>query len=137
MVVERSAEWCAGRWDMEASEVQLVEGWWRWEPARALRYRVLVRARGRLRLLEAVRPLGAAQLLAVPYVTESGRLSLLLPVRAFHAERALHALRRVEPVLRRDERTSLTVVSLQLTRTVLISTHNGLVRQPCALRPGR
>lgn len=50
--------------------------------------------RARLRQLELVRPLGAARLVAVPYVTEGARVTLLLPVRAARAADAAGFLRR-------------------------------------------
>ncbi|XP_059061296.1 LOW QUALITY PROTEIN: chondroitin sulfate synthase 2 [Achroia grisella] len=95
----------------EAGPPALVEGAWRWDPARGLRWRVLLRARGRLRRLELLRPLGAARLARVPYVTESARVALLLPVTAAAISDAHTFLARYAAVcLARDDNTALLVV---------------------------
>lgn len=99
----------------------LVEGLRLWEPARGLRYRLLLRLRRdrddatELRLVEALRPLGAARLVAAPYQTESARLAIVLPVavtaRGDRDRDGLEFLRRYETAcLQRDGKTSLTVV---------------------------
>ncbi|XP_038218587.1 chondroitin sulfate synthase 2 [Zerene cesonia] len=126
MILEESVAWAKHRWG--ASEARLVEGAWCWEPPYALRYRLLLalrgvgegagasaggaaRGAGALRQLEAVRPLGAARLAPARYVTETGRVTLLLPVPHADASLALGFLRRYESTcVQRDANTALVVV---------------------------
>ncbi|GBP16348.1 Chondroitin sulfate synthase 2 [Eumeta japonica] len=96
----------------------LVEGARRWVPAYGLTYLLLLRlARPdgvlELRQLEIVKPLGRARLLALPYVTESARIAMLVPVlkwnRADLAD-ALDFLHHYEATcLGRDHKTSLLI----------------------------
>lgn len=116
LVVQTVRSWALRRW-ADALDVQLLEGAYRWEPARALRYRLLLRLRAgeghTLRLVEVVRPLGAARLVPMRYVTESARLTLLLPVPATstHVADALAFLQRYETVcLGQDKNTALVLV---------------------------
>ncbi|XP_063388362.1 chondroitin sulfate synthase 2 [Cydia fagiglandana] len=123
MVWETARAWALRQYG--AREAALVEGAMRWEPATALKYRLLVRLTGdkdsgqavRLRQLEVVRPLGAARLAPVPYVTESARVALVLPVLLTqHAEQqqlddAAAFLTRYESVcLNKDKNTNLVIV---------------------------
>ncbi|XP_063369694.1 chondroitin sulfate synthase 2 [Cydia amplana] len=123
MVWETARAWALRQFG--ARDAALVEGALRWEPATALRYRLLLRLTGdkdsgqavRLRQLEVVRPLGAARLAPVPYVTESARLALVLPVLLTqHAEQqqledAAAFLTRYEAVcLNKDKNTNLVIV---------------------------
>ncbi|XP_041971267.1 chondroitin sulfate synthase 2 [Aricia agestis] len=96
----------------EAGGGMLLEGAWRWEPAYALRYRLLLRGDdGRLRHMEVARPLGSARLAPARYVTESARVLLVLPLAAVHAPRAISFLRRYDEVcLQRDTNTALLLV---------------------------
>lgn len=120
LVVEEASAWVARRWGAAGAAVALEEGAWCWEPARALRYRLLLRVRragagagaGALLQLEAARALGAARLAPARYVTESARVLLLLPLAAARAAALPAFLRRYEPVcLQRDANTALYVVS--------------------------
>lgn len=123
LAVEAARAWALARWpDVEA--VELVEAASRWEPAAALRYRLLLRLRAAaapgaprashvVRQVEVARVLGAARLVAVPYVTESARVALLLPVPAAAADDARGFLRRYEAAcLRRGANVALLVVLL-------------------------
>ncbi|VVC89655.1 unnamed protein product [Leptidea sinapis] len=86
MVVEESTAWAKRRWG--ASGAKLVEGAWCWQPPYALRYSLLLQLEQEegsqvsrcVRQLEAVRPLGAARLAPARYVTESTRLTVVLPL---------------------------------------------------------
>ncbi|XP_052750880.1 chondroitin sulfate synthase 2 isoform X2 [Galleria mellonella] len=116
LVVSSVQAWARAR---GAGDCDVVGGAWRWEPPRGLYYRLLLRRRGGggLRLVEAARPLGAARLVPVPYVTESARITVLLPV-ALPVVAAddvvadtLAFLRRYEAVcLARDKNTALLLV---------------------------
>ncbi|XP_048000937.1 chondroitin sulfate synthase 2 [Leguminivora glycinivorella] len=123
MVWETARAWALRQFG--AREAALVEGAMRWEPATALRYRLLLRLTGdkdsgqvvRLRQLEVVRPLGAARLVPVPYVTESARLALVLPVLLTEyalqqqLDDAAAFLTRYESVcLNKDKNTNLVIV---------------------------
>ncbi|CAB3244808.1 unnamed protein product [Arctia plantaginis] len=124
-LVVRSAEaWALRRWE-GARWARLVEGAWRWEPARALRYRLLLRlgagepARHGLRLLEVARPLGAVRLVPVRYVTESARVTLVLGVTPDRrgAADALSFLQRYESVcIDQDKNTALVMVIVNEAR---------------------
>ncbi|XP_028029489.1 chondroitin sulfate synthase 2 [Bombyx mandarina] len=119
LVLTQVRAWSLHRWP-EALDVQLVEGAWKWEPAVALRYRLLLRLTAKedkdthmSRLVEAVRPLGAARLVPVRYVTESARLSAVLgaPHTARHAADLAAFLQRYEAVcLNQDKNTALLLV---------------------------
>lgn len=118
LVLEAVRAWGLRRW---AADVRLLEGAWRWEPARALSYRLLLRVRSargeQLRLVDVVRPLGAARLVPVRYVTESARVTLLVPVPIAHArvDEVQAFLTRYETVcLNQDKNTALIVVSTTL-----------------------
>ncbi|KAF9407525.1 hypothetical protein HW555_012481, partial [Spodoptera exigua] len=120
LVLHAARSWAARRWG--GAEPELLEGAWLWEPARALRYRLLMRdgsgggpegaGRARLRLLEVARPLGAARLLPVRYVTESARLTLLVAAPPATPPADLRAfLARYEAVcLTQDKNTALILV---------------------------
>lgn len=119
LVLEEARAWALRRWP--GAGVRVREGAWRWEPARALSYRLLLRVAPpgrapRLRLLDVVRPLGAARLVPVRYVTESARVTLLLPVPArVPPADVLAFLARYETVcLQQDKNTALIVVSTRL-----------------------
>lgn len=116
LAVRAAEAWAQRRW--AGARASLLEGAWRWEPARALRYRLLLRVQGegraRLRLLELARPLGAVRLVPVRYVTESARVSLVLGVApdARSLADALAFLQRYESVcLDQDKNTALVMVS--------------------------
>lgn len=121
LVLRAARGWAARRWG--GAEPALLEGAWLWEPARALRYRLLLRAPAgagaggagagpRLRMLEVARPLGAARLLPVRYVTESARLTLLVAAPPTTPPADLRAfLARYEAVcLTQDKNTALILV---------------------------
>ncbi|CAH0718040.1 unnamed protein product, partial [Brenthis ino] len=109
-VLRAARAWAAARWGVARGTVALAEGAWRWAPPRALRYRLLLRVGGALRLAEAARPLGAARLAPARYVTESARVHAVLALPAAAAAPAAAFLRRYEAVCRRDANTELTVV---------------------------
>ncbi|XP_049880351.1 chondroitin sulfate synthase 2 [Pectinophora gossypiella] len=124
LMYEAVSAWAVRRWG--AASCELVEGAWLWQPAAALRYRLLLRLAGagaagtgagaRLRWVEAVKPLGAARLVPVPYVTESARVWLVLPVPPGGpaGEAALAFLRRYDAAcLQRRANTALITVVLQ------------------------
>ncbi|CAH0596826.1 unnamed protein product [Chrysodeixis includens] len=129
LVLAAARAWGLRRW-ADAGDVRLLEGAWRWEPAAALRYRLLLRLAARaggghtLRLLEVVRPLGAARLVPVRYVTESARLSLLLALPSSgHDDDALAFLQRYEAVcLNQDKNTALLVVSNACLQSYILCT---------------
>ncbi|XP_073962513.1 chondroitin polymerizing factor [Choristoneura fumiferana] len=119
LVLQSACAWAQRRWGARAAA--LVEGAMRWEPATSLRYRLLLRLTARdgddaqnvpmLRQVEVVRLLGAARLVPVPYVTESARLHLVLPVLAAAVDDAAAFLRRYEAVcLQKDKNTDLIIV---------------------------
>ncbi|KAI8433014.1 hypothetical protein MSG28_013884 [Choristoneura fumiferana] len=121
LVLQSACAWAQRRWGARAAA--LVEGAMRWEPATSLRYRLLLRLTARdgddaqnvpmLRQVEVVRLLGAARLVPVPYVTESARLHLVLPVLAAAVDDAAAFLRRYEAVcLQKDKNTDLIIVSI-------------------------
>uniref|UniRef100_A0A2A4J776 Hexosyltransferase n=1 Tax=Heliothis virescens TaxID=7102 RepID=A0A2A4J776_HELVI len=111
LVLESVRAWGMRRW-AGAEAPRLVEGALRWEPARALWYRLLLRAGGRSRLVEVVRPLGAARLVPVRYVTESARVTILVPVPVRSQLADLRAfLNRYETIcLEQDKNTALILV---------------------------
>ncbi|KAL0812189.1 hypothetical protein ABMA28_009566 [Loxostege sticticalis] len=120
LVLRTARAWSLNRWT-EAEDIHLLEGAWRWDPPYALRYRLLLRltpkgtqqaALPSIRSVEVVRGLGAARLVAAPYVTESARLTLLLPVDGKRGLNDLRLfLRRYEAIcLMQDKNTALIVV---------------------------
>ncbi|KAG6453946.1 hypothetical protein O3G_MSEX008411 [Manduca sexta] len=121
LVMRHVRAWALRRWPA-ALDVQLAEGAWRWEPAVALRYRLLLRLTARdgggvtLRAADVTRALGAARLVPVRYVTESARVTLLVPLprTAAAAADALQFLQRYDAVcLAQDKNTALLVVVVQ------------------------
>ncbi|KAM3956809.1 chondroitin polymerizing factor [Aphomia sociella] len=128
LAVREASAWATARW---GGAVALVGGAWRWEPARALHYRLLLRHRApgadstSLRQVEVLRPLGAARLVSVPYVTESARVSLLLPLTGDGTSDAAAFLRRYAAVcLTRDRNTALLLVIVHDSNET--STHDEL-----------
>ncbi|XP_060803763.1 chondroitin sulfate synthase 2 [Amyelois transitella] len=122
-LVEKTAiSWASHRWGAPPPRVRVEGGAWRWEPPRGLRYRLLLREAApqgsRLRQLEVIRVLGSARLVPVPYVTESGRVVIVLPVpgTAGAVAEAVSFLKRYETVcLARDRNTALIVVIVSWT----------------------
>ncbi|XP_052741269.1 chondroitin sulfate synthase 2 [Bicyclus anynana] len=135
LILEEARAWAANRWSAVADaqetdavskispeDISLEEGAWCWEPPVALRYRLLLRLptrqadgtanpRGALVQVEAARALGAARLAPARYVTESARVTLLLPLPAEHASLAADFLHRYHTVcLQKDTNTALIVV---------------------------
>lgn len=86
LVLDTAKSWALNRWP-EAEEAEFIEGAWKWEPAVSLSYTLLFKLTAKepgippmMRQLQVVRPLGAARLVPVRYVTESARVTLLLPL---------------------------------------------------------
>ncbi|XP_053612935.1 chondroitin sulfate synthase 2 [Plodia interpunctella] len=127
LVVDASCAWAKRRWGREGAgadgggsgnQVDLEEGAWRWEPPYGLRYRLLLREtddkqRSRLRYLEAIRVLGSARLVPVPYVTESARITLVLTVAGeTWRKSALSFLRRYETICLGKDKNTVLIVAL-------------------------
>ncbi|XP_045762759.1 chondroitin sulfate synthase 2 [Maniola jurtina] len=135
LILEEVRAWAANRWSTVADaeetgvvtkispkDITLEEGAWCWEPPVALRYRLLLRLparkadgttnpRGALVQVEAARALGATRLAPARYVTESARVTLLLPLPVEHAATASEFLHRYHTVcLQKDTNTALIVV---------------------------
>ncbi|KAJ0171574.1 hypothetical protein K1T71_013124 [Dendrolimus kikuchii] len=86
LVLDSAKAWALNRWP-EAEETQFIEGSWKWEPAQSLSYILLFKLIAKdpgnshlMRQIQVVRPLGAARLVPVRYVTESARVTILLPL---------------------------------------------------------
>ncbi|KAL4717477.1 hypothetical protein ACJJTC_000626 [Scirpophaga incertulas] len=119
MVVKAAVAWArkrdGGDDTANGGPLTLESGAWLWEPALGLRYRLWLQNQVSKRWVgvEIFRPLGAARLVPAPYVTESARLTLIVPVparqRAIITARAF--LRRYETVaIKQDNNTALVVV---------------------------
>ncbi|KAJ2940967.1 hypothetical protein O0L34_g10230 [Tuta absoluta] len=116
LVLEAAKSWALKRWS--ASDAELIEGSWRWEPATALRYRLLMKLQSEegsvLRYLEVAKPLGSARLVPVPYVTESARVWIVVPADVGSVGPALAFLNRYEATcLNKRANTALVVVILR------------------------
>ncbi|KAI5639218.1 chondroitin n-acetylgalactosaminyltransferase domain-containing protein [Phthorimaea operculella] len=120
LVLDAAKAWALKRW--AASDADLVEGSWRWEPATALRYRLLMKLQSEegsvLRYLEVAKPLGSARLVPVAYVTESARVWMVLPANIESAEATLAFINRYEAAcLNKRANTALVVVVLRRSGT--------------------
>ncbi|XP_022659125.1 chondroitin sulfate synthase 2-like [Varroa destructor] len=94
------------------STVELVDGWKTVDPAAGVRYTVDARIRGAMRRLEVVRPLSLTELVAMPYVTEEARITLVLWVHMHEVEEVQTFLDHYASLMKKGERTTLLLVFL-------------------------
>lgn len=114
----------------------LVEGQWIFDQARALRYLLLLRFKDRetggytLRRLEVCKPLGQTHILSVPYVTESARITILLPVLPDYKDELTENAKEAMGFLNRYQNTCLEKGDKTFLLLVLIYTETAPSKGP-------